>query len=164
MSDQSQREGQTGLALQIAYQLYEHGESLVQARMQSFLFMMTVLLLCWATLYSSSFKPRIILFVLSLAGFLLSASFAVWGRRADKFMGLYRDRILFLERDLPDTLKMMHPIAELQEHGEATRPFKQDKVKFNWFEKHVRAGVILVGASGILGTISLFLMFLSLRG
>lgn len=71
MPDPNERHGDTGLALQVAYGLYQHGESIAQARMHTYLFTMTLLLLCWATAYSSEYKSGIVVMAFSLAAYLM---------------------------------------------------------------------------------------------
>ncbi|MCI0721559.1 MAG: hypothetical protein L0338_21690 [Acidobacteria bacterium] len=152
-------------ALQIASEYYRHGEMLVQSRMYNFLFAVSVLLLGWATLYSKEPpSPTIILQLFAGTALFISLAFSAWGRRAEKFQALHRDRILALESKLPEPLKIMNSIAQLQQEGSVRRRWEKDQkkeIRFRWYEKHARAGFIAVGAPLALAIVSFVLLVLS---
>ena len=144
-----------------------HAEMVTQTRLYNFLFCDSILILAWATVFSSSDGNRShVLVILSALSFILSVVYAVLGHRGDAFIKMHYDVDASLESRLPEEFQLTKYVMTLQQGRVyvCTAPNRiDDSIQIpKWEIIPLISSHLLVAVPTSLAFVSLFLLAVSL--
>jgi hypothetical protein len=144
-----------------------HAEIVTQTRLYNFLFCDSILILAWATVFSSDFVQGArthVLVMLSGVSFLLGVAYAFLGHRACAFLRMHYDVDAYLETFVPVDFRLTTLTAGLQQKGiyicKAPNALGEE-VRLWKLEKTV-SGHFLIAVPASLASASMFLLVVSL--
>jgi hypothetical protein len=119
MTDQEHKTADTSpsVVYPIVSQHWAHAEQVRWTLLYNFLMASTILLLAWATIFAGSSSPRVktaVLFLLCVAGFLLSVVWVALGQRGSSFVRMYAELGRRLEPDCQQTI--LTPFRRADQH------------------------------------------------
>ncbi|MBW2005612.1 MAG: hypothetical protein JRI72_13625 [Deltaproteobacteria bacterium] len=124
-------------SMDTAVHAYQHGETIVQARLNNFFFADSILLLSWAAVFAGSPNncKSFVLAWLGALSFILGVVWWILGIRHRKFLYLHTDIIRGIEQRVPKGQRVHDRISQLQEG-------KRLEVEIGNMSKHVRLSAI----------------------
>jgi hypothetical protein len=146
-------------AVSLASAFVRHAETIAQTRFNNFLVADSLLLLAWATLFSGE-RPsgtRLALFTLAGLSAVLSFFWIILGTRQRKFLELHLAHLVNLERSLPRSFWIGHPMEDLRD-GEKVAIRTESVLSLGWIEKWSCPARLIIVGPGVLLVISLILV------
>jgi hypothetical protein len=152
-------------ALDWANGSYRNAESLIQSRLNNYLFAASILFLAWAAIYVSpeSGTRVAVLITLSLLGVVFSTFWWLLALRQRLFFTVTMDFILYLESLLDvEEFRIATTISQLQK-GHSVKLLTEDKtVKLGFLEMRLTSRSLVVLSPAVFGIAFLILVIISI--